>query len=137
VREVIGQGFADVDRERHPVVPRSLAAHDQFAAAPVGVIERQRGDLAAAQAKPRQQRQNREIPPPRRRLAIAAGRRRATWSASSDRGNATSRHDATDGTALANDSQTTPSTCRNRSNDRNAVTVTLADPRDRRREHSS
>jgi hypothetical protein len=54
------------------VIPAALAMDQQLAAAPVDVLERDRGDLAGAQPEPRQQQQDRVIAPTDRPPPVTA-----------------------------------------------------------------
>ena len=57
---------ADISRQRQPILTAALAVHHQLTGAPVDVIKRQAGDLAAAQPEPQQQDDQRVIAPPER-----------------------------------------------------------------------
>ena len=65
--------LADIDRQRQLVIAAALAAHEQQPAAPVDVIEPDRGDLAGAQPQPRQQQQDRVVAPADQPAPIATG----------------------------------------------------------------
>jgi hypothetical protein len=62
ITQVADDRFADVVRQRQPLRPRALAAHNQLAGAPVDVFQREGGDLPGAQPQPRQDGQDRQIP---------------------------------------------------------------------------
>ena len=89
----------------------------------------QRGDLAGAQPQPGQQQQDRVVAPPGRGAPVAAGQQRAAADpAPAPCGSPASRQPATDGTAPPAAPRSGPSTCRNRSSDRSAVTDQLRRP---------
>ena len=54
-------------------MPIALAHHDDLAAAPVDVLQAQRGHLTRAQPQPGQQRQDRQVTPPDRGSGVARG----------------------------------------------------------------
>ena len=59
--QVRDQRLADVGRQRQPVLTASLSTDDDLAAAPVNVVQLQRGHLDRAQAEPGQQHQDRVV----------------------------------------------------------------------------
>ena len=64
--QVRGDRLAHISRQRQPVLATALAADHELTSAPVDVIKRQAGDLAAAQPQPQQQDDQRVIAPPER-----------------------------------------------------------------------
>jgi hypothetical protein len=44
-REILCERFADIVRDREPIVPASLAAHEQITGSPVKIVELQARDL--------------------------------------------------------------------------------------------
>ena len=67
------QRLADIDRQRQAVKPRALAVHDDLAAPPIDIVERQRGDFAGAQSKPHHQQQDRVVAPADRASPVTTG----------------------------------------------------------------
>ena len=55
------ESLADVDRQREALVPIALPHHGDLAAAPVDVLQPQRGHLTGAEPQPGQQRQDRPV----------------------------------------------------------------------------
>ena len=90
--------------------------------------EPQRGDLPGAQPQPRQQRDDREVPPPDPRAPIAARQQPRERPASSALTNPASRQLATDGTAPVRSRSISPSTCKKRNSTRSRVTMHFAEP---------
>ena len=67
---------ADIVRDREPIVPACLAAHEQITGPPVEIVELQAGDLDRAQPQPGEQHQHRVIPRAVKRRAVTAGQQR-------------------------------------------------------------
>ena len=101
VLQVGNDRLADIGGQRQSFGASSLAGDPKLAGAPVDVIEPERGDLAGAQPQPRSMtstaKSRRPIAVPRSQHASSA----SNCSGSSARGSPDSRHDAVDGTAVA------------------------------------
>ena len=108
--QIAGQRAADIDRQGQPIIAVALAIDHHLAGTPVDVIERQAGDLAAAQPEPAHQHQDREIAPPDRSAPVAARQQpvatRRAQAAAAARPHATR---PTPGTAPVNDRSISPS----------------------------
>ncbi len=76
--QVFGQSAADIRRKGEPLVTIALAAHADRARAPVDIVEPEPSDLAAPQAEPDQQGQDRQIAAAAAVLASQAASRRRT-----------------------------------------------------------
>src|SRR5438128_1083597 len=61
-KQVVGQGLAHIGRQREPVQSRPLAANQDLASMPIDVTKFQSSNLAGADPKSRQDRQDREVP---------------------------------------------------------------------------
>jgi len=133
VGQVSDQGFTDSVRQRQPVLPTALAADDQLTGAPVHITELQAGHLDRAQAQPREQHHDCEVPASDSAAAVAAvqqpldlgGRQR--WWRQGGPPPAT-----TGGTAAPSRNGVTPCKYRNLSTERSSATRPLADPTETR-----
>ena len=76
VLQVGDDPLPDIDRQRQPINPVAFAAHGDLAAAPVDVVQAQRGDLTDPQAQAQQHRQDRQIPAAGRGALVATGQQR-------------------------------------------------------------
>ena len=75
--QIRDERVADVNRQRHPVLPVTFAVYQQLARPPIDVVELDRGDLPGAQPQPPEQQQDHQIPASDRALGIAARQHRS------------------------------------------------------------
>lgn len=67
--DVGGERFADIWRNRHAIMPLSLAAHEKFTGSPVNIAELDGDDLRRSQPKTGHQQRHCIIAPPMFRAA--------------------------------------------------------------------
>ena len=70
--QIVGQGFADVLRQRQSLQPLTLAAHDDLAVIPVQIIQVHGEYLPTTQSESGQEQQDGIVTPARPRCAVAA-----------------------------------------------------------------
>ncbi|MEI9986089.1 MAG: hypothetical protein WDN69_24685 [Aliidongia sp.] len=75
--QIVDQGCPDIRRQRQPCQPLTFAVHNDLAAFPIEIVQGHGGDLAAAQAEPREQHQDGVIATTRRLPTIT--RRQQTF----------------------------------------------------------
>jgi hypothetical protein len=71
--QIVGHGFAYIDRDGEAIAPAAFAAHDQLSCCPPQVIEPDRGDLTSAKPQPNDHDDHRVVPTPHQGFALAAG----------------------------------------------------------------